>query len=105
MKTAVGLTSGSGMTEENRALWILSRPLCSQLPGNMELVTKPLYKRSDQHKEQRKTRQQRDSSDAEALLEVLDTSSPLRGDPKLRNITNGMVTCESVNVDEAKVIG
>ena len=105
LKTAGGLTRASGMTKENRALWILSHPLCSQVSGKMELVTKTLYKSSEQHKEEGKARQQRDSSDAEALFEMFDTSSPFRGDPKLRNITNGMVTCESVNVDEAKVIG
>ena len=104
LKTAGELTRGSGMTEENRALWILSGPLCSQVSSNMKLVTKTLYKSSEQHKEQGKARQQRYSSDAEALFEVLDTSSPFRGDPKLRNITNGMVTCESVNVNEAQVI-
>lgn len=54
--TTGGLTRGRGMSESQRALWILSRPDCAEMNA-MQTFTGTKYCSSDQHKEDGKSRQ------------------------------------------------
>jgi hypothetical protein len=55
IKTTGGLTRGRGMSESQRALWILSRPDCAEMNDAMQTFTGINYYSSDQHKEDGKS--------------------------------------------------
>ena len=105
LKTAVGLTDGSGMTEVQRSLWVLSRPVCSALNLLMEGMSQVFYGTSEQHKETSEPRQLRDCKDTQIVIDFLEKGSPSHGDLQLRNITNSLTAYESANVDYARDIG
>ena len=105
LKTAGGLTDGSGMTEVQRSLWVLSRPVCSALNLLMEGMSQVFYGTSEQHKETSEPRQLRDCKDTQIVIDFLEKGSPFNGDLQLRNITNGLTAYESANVDSARDLG
>ena len=49
LKTTGGLTRGSGMTESQRRVWLLSTPACAQVNSAMQELTEVSYTISDQH--------------------------------------------------------
>ena len=49
LKSTGGLTKGSGMTAVQRAIWVLSIPICSIYGVVMEENTGVLYTSSEQH--------------------------------------------------------
>ena len=49
LKSTGGLTRGSGMIAVQRAIWILSEPICSKYGLVMEENTGVLYISSEQH--------------------------------------------------------
>ena len=51
IKSVGGLTRGRGMSESQRALWILSRPACSEINSTMQELIGNMYTSSDQHKD------------------------------------------------------
>ena len=62
LKKAGGLTDGSGMTEFQRFLWVLSRTVYSALSLLTEGVSPVFYGTSEQHKETFEPRQLRDGN-------------------------------------------
>ncbi|VDI57080.1 Hypothetical predicted protein [Mytilus galloprovincialis] len=52
IKTTGGLTRGRGMSESQRALWILSMPDCAEINNAMMSFTGTKFYSSDQHKEE-----------------------------------------------------
>ena len=105
LKTCGGLTNGSGMTEAQRSLWVLSRPVCSTVNLLMERISQILYVTSDQHKEMSEPMQLRDCKDTQTIIEFLERGSPFEGDVQLRSIANGLTAYPSANVDSAKDVG
>ena len=59
-KTTGGLTRGRGMSENQRALWILSRSNRAEMNDAMQTFTGTNYYSSDQHKEDGKSHKKRD---------------------------------------------
>ena len=57
LKTVGGLTKGRGMTETERALWLLSRPACSEINDAMQLMCWTMYVTSEQRKESSRAKQ------------------------------------------------
>ena len=51
IKSVGGLTRGRGISESQRALWILSRPACSEINSTMQELIGNMYTLSDQHKD------------------------------------------------------
>lgn len=105
LKTAGGLTRGTGMTETQRSLWVLARPTCSAVNLLMEDLTQILYGTSEQHKENAGPRQERDFKDTQAMVTYFENGSPFGGDTQLRSIATGLTAYESANVDCAKAVG
>lgn len=105
LKTAGGLTHGSGMTEEQRTLWTLSRPVTSAYNEAMQEFMNRTYSTSEQHKESTKSRIKRDLNDLNKLQERLKTCSPFTEDPSLRNIITGVVANDNVNVHHYQEVG
>ncbi|KAG7164291.1 hypothetical protein Hamer_G003443 [Homarus americanus] len=104
LKSSGGLTHGSGMTEEMRALWTMSIPITSEYNNAMQEFNDLTYTASEQHRESTEARMKRDHSDLEKIKEKLSTFMPFSPDPSLRNIITGLVAKEDVNVHEYETV-
>jgi len=94
------------MTENQRALWLYSMPICLQINNAMQEFTKTLYQTSEQHKETGKSRTARDTKDMHIVLSFLRERSPFtNSETELMNIETGVTADTNVNVDEAVTIG
>ena len=98
-----GLTRGAGMTDVQRSIWLLSKPISSNYSMEIEESTGILYSSSKQHKTAAAARMKRDHIDTSKVIERLNDKSPFIADPTLRNI--GVVADNNVNVDNFFEIG
>ena len=105
LKSTGGLTRGSGMTEEQRSLWTMSMPITSEYNSAMQEFTNLSYTTSEQHKESMEARIKRDMSDLTKINTKLSSCSPFSSDPSLRNVVNGIVATQDVNVHEYETVG
>jgi len=105
LKTCGGLTRGSGLFDEQRALWTMSTPISAQYYAAMQEFTNLSYCTSEQHKDLTQARMNRDLVDLEKINSKLMGCSPFSPDPSLRNIVNGVVAQEFVNVHEYEEVG
>ncbi|CAC5420603.1 unnamed protein product [Mytilus coruscus] len=106
VKTAGGLTRGRGMTESQRSLWLMSMPSCAEINQAMQDLSGVGYFSSEQHKDETRARQKKDTDDIQTLLTFLKSRNPFiepEVDRSLRNIETGVVADKTVNVDDAKV--
>lgn len=104
-KTYGGLTRGSGMSEQQRHLWLQSMPACMIVNNTMQELTGVRYETSEQHKEMSKSRIDRDAKDTVTLLFALQDRNPFCQDSELMNIMTGVCATPKVNVDDARRIG
>ncbi len=105
VKTSGGLTRGRGMSEIQRAVWLLSTPACAEINRAMQEFTGVTYIASEQHKDSSPARIDRDHRDMLQLLQFLEPRSPFTEDDVLCSITNGVTADETVNVDQAQMVG
>ena len=105
IKTTGGLTRGRGMTESQRAEWVLSMPDCAELNLALQELTSLNFRTSDQHKEEGDSRRKRDSTDIGTLASFIAARDPYIEEPNLRNIETGVTADPKVNVDIAKEVG
>ena len=105
LNSTVGLTRGSGMTEDMRNLWTLSAPVTSEYNIAMQDFTNLTYTTSPQHKDSTEARIKRDASDLEKIRITLVACSPFTSDPTLRNFVNGIVAGPDVNVHDFESVG
>lgn len=105
LKSSGGLTHGSGMTEEMRALWTMSTPITSEYNNAMQEFNDLTYTTSEQHREASKPRIKRDRSDLEKIKAKLSICTPFSSDPSLKNIVTGVVAKEEVNVHVYETVG
>ena len=106
LKTTGGLTRGRGMSEYQRALWLLSSPICAEVTQSLQILTEVNYNTSEQHKDASKSRQERDHKDSLVLVRWLEERNPFdRNVDQLRNIETGMAAEKDVNVDRCQEIG
>ena len=71
IKTHGGLTGGRGMTEQQRTVWLLSTPACSQVNHAMQQVSGVCDDRSEQHKEVSNSRTNKDYEDAVMVMQYI----------------------------------
>ena len=69
-------TTGRGMTETQRLVWLLSMPMCSSMTESMQSLTGVSYETSEHHKEISNTRQERDSKDTIDIMHYLHEHDP-----------------------------
>lgn len=105
LKSTGGLTRGSGMTESQRLVWLLSTPACAQINCAMQDLTSVTYATSEQHKDVSKARLERDMSDTLEVLEYLKPRSPFGENPTLHSIASGIKADAAVNCDRAQEVG
>ena len=104
LKTAGGLTRGRGFSEVQRAMWVLSRPACSEMSHAMQLLIGKHTVTKEQHHDCGKARQKKDRQDIEVMLDYLLNRNPFTPDPDLRSISSGVVANGKVNVDSANEV-
>ena len=68
IKTLGGLTRGRGMTEQQRTVWLLSTPACTQINHAMQQVPGVCYDGSEQHEEVNNSRTNKDYKDAVIVI-------------------------------------
>ncbi|VDI45288.1 Hypothetical predicted protein [Mytilus galloprovincialis] len=90
LKTTGGMTRGRGMSEGQRAQWILSMPDCAEMNNALQEFTGVNYGTSDQHKEGGESRRSRDCQDLKTFLSFLISRSPFVEETSLRNIETGV---------------
>ena len=106
LKTTGGLTRGSGMSEVQRAVWLLSMPICSMYKEKMEEIVNKTYVTSKQHKATSFSRTERDKADTQKVILYLQQITPFsRADSALRNIATGVTASDSVSVCEFLSVG
>lgn len=105
VKSHGGLTHGSKMSDEQRALWTLSAHLMSQVNASMRRFTGLENEVEKVHTESRESRMRRDHEDLSQLSLQLQSASPFSEDPSLRNIVSGVVASDDVNVHEYESVG
>lgn len=105
VKSTGGLTRGRGFSETQRNIWLLSMPDCAAINCSMQQFTGTEYISSEQHKELSTSRLSRDEKDLQTLSSHFENHNPFTGDLSLRNLTNGSIAEDTVNVDNAHQIG
>ena len=105
IKTNGGLTRGTGMSENQRDIWVLSRPLCGQVANSMQNLTGVHQKTSEQNKDLSNARQEKDWNDMKKIKNYINDRNPFEMDENLVSISTGIHENSSVNVDEAKSKG
>ncbi|KAK3889497.1 hypothetical protein Pcinc_006469 [Petrolisthes cinctipes] len=69
LNSSGGLTHGSGITEEKRALWTMSIPITSEYNNAMQEFSGLIGTTSEQHRKSTEARMKRDNSDLEKIKE------------------------------------
>ena len=105
VKATGGMTRGRGLSESQRAQWLLSMPACADINRAMQTVTNIDYQTSDQHVESRPARKERDQKDKLIFYYFLQERNPFAEDATLRNIETGMSADIRVNVNSAEEVG
>ena len=105
LKSTVGLTRGGGMTEHQRAVWLMSAPISPAYNYAMQNFNNKIYTTSEQHKGATASRIQRDTADLEKNYTKLEQYSPFSEDASLRNIITGINAADDVNVQDLFIVG
>jgi hypothetical protein len=107
VKSSGGLTRGRGMSEFQRALWLLSMPACGDISSAMQEATDMEFFTSEQHTESTTARMKRDDKDMKELLKYMLPRNPFTFNlaMSLRSISTGVTADPTTNVDRAKDIG
>ena len=93
------------MTENQHALWLLSRPACAEVILAMQEFTGVNYNTGEQNKDMTAARQAHDWNYTLTVLQYLQERNPFSLDPSLRSISTGVHAHPTVNVDEAVAVG
>ena len=64
------------MTETQRLVWCLSKPVCAEVNIAMQQLTSVTSETSEQHKDLSQARQTRDTADSEKLMSFIEWRSP-----------------------------
>ena len=91
LKATGGMTRGRGMSELQRATFILSTPSCLEMKCALESLTEIKFDTSDQHKALRPSRINRDYIDAIKIVKYLTERNPFDERMELLDIDSGEV--------------
>lgn len=105
LKSAGGLTRGTGFGEIQRTVWLHSMPSCAAINEAMQLFTHKALETSEQHKELGISRQKRDIEDTNIIYNYLSDRNVFAKSAVLRNIVDGVVSYPNCNPYDAKNIG
>ena len=105
--TSGGITSGRGITESVRQLWIGSMHRTASVHDVMSNLTKDYRKASEQHIDLSTSRVNRDDNDYKEVLSWFSEHDPFNQDQSLKSLSTGLVANESnkINCDTAELVG
>ena len=99
IKSSGGLTRGRGFSESTRLLFLLSRPICSEVCQSIFEAAGVFTNAEDGHRDLAASRIKRDMSDIQKLLQVFVERGPFEKTTKeLVSLSTGLVAGESVIV-------
>ena len=102
LKTNGGLTRGSGMTEQQRLIWLLSAPACAEVNRTMQVISGVDFNSGEQNKDVTMARKMRDKNDTEIVLKALAQNRSFSTEVScLRSVMPGVNADSTVNVDSA----
>ena len=93
------------MTETQRLIWLMAHPHCADVNNSMQHLTGVNYNTSEQHKDMRNARQEKDMADICELMDFLETRNPFNDNHSLRSIATGINADSKANVDTARNVG
>ena len=99
LKTTCDLTRGSGMTESQRLVWLLSTPAGAHVNCAMQELTEVSYTTSHQHNDVSKARQERYMTDTLEIIEYLTPRSPFGVNSTLHSIALRITADATLNCD------
>jgi hypothetical protein len=106
IKSTGGLTRGRGFSESTRLLFLLSRPMCSEVSQSVFEIAGVDTNAEDGHRDLAASQIKRDMSDIQKLLQVFVERGPYEKTTKnLVSLSTGLVAEESVNASDAKNVG
>ena len=105
VKSSGGLTRGTGMTENCRTIWVLSRPICSMVHNAMQELTGVEHRTSEQNRGMSPSKISRDWHDMNVLYRFFRERNPFDVEGELMNISTGIRAFDNVNVDDAFAVG
>ncbi|KAK7449842.1 hypothetical protein BaRGS_00039997 [Batillaria attramentaria] len=71
LKSTGGLSRVTGMGEEERFVWLLGMPACTEICAAMQHLTGVRYSGNEQHIDMSKTRQEKDHADTKKIVVCL----------------------------------
>ena len=106
LKTSGGLTRGRGFSESTRLLFLLSRPICSEISQCVFEIAGLSPDDENGHCDLTAYRINRDMSDIRKLVEVFNERGVFNTSfAKLVSLSTGLIADDSVNADDAKSVG
>ena len=100
---------GINLKPETLKTWALGLHICSRLEQDISLVGKEQHISQEAHKEEMKARTASDGADRQSIQDKLklciDPLDPTSHPPSIVNIVSGQVADNTVNVQDAVVIG
>ena len=105
VKATGGITRERGMSETQRLVWLMSMLACANINNAMQNLTGINYLTSEQHKDIKKARKERDHEDTNTVIGYLSRRNPFDSESSLRNIATGVVADDRVDCDKAQEKG
>ena len=78
IKSVGGMTRGRGMSEAQRAQWLLSMPACAEINSAMQEFTDQIVESNEQHKDMFDARIKRDDKDHTTSWTILQNEIHLQ---------------------------
>ena len=107
IKSRGGLTSGRGMSDYVKMLWVGSMHRCSKVHESMTSSTCLQHQTSEQHQELGKSRIKRDWDDLQKVVAFFQQFNPFVGKEKLQSIFSGLKVSKNdgVNCNDVEKVG
>nr|XP_018912013.1 PREDICTED: uncharacterized protein LOC109040498 [Bemisia tabaci] len=105
MKSQGGVTRGRGVSENVLSTWILGTVYLQNVCNTVEEFCNVSYETSEQHKDFRGSRIDRDKKDVQKILTWLDQHPPFPKVPEIKSLSTGIVGNSSINCHLAQEIG
>ena len=106
LKSSGRLTRGRGFNESTRLLFLLSRPICSEIGQSVFKIVGLSPVDENGHRDLTASRINRDTSDIRKLVEVFNERCVFSSSfTKLVSLSMGLIADESVNAEDARSVG
>ena len=106
LKSRGRLTTGRGVTESVRLLWVQSTHRCANIHNGMCNLTGLQHRRSEQHVEMDVARRKRDNDDLRKIYAWFNKHNPFDSNNSLRSLSSGLTATENDNIkcDDAESV-